>query len=186
MSRNGIEEMDQLEKFVRNHRAEFDSNNPDPGLWTAIEDRLPAKEAKHFTIWKLTSVAAVGLVLILSGVIVGMNMNNNSVTSTAEYIEFREAEQYYNMQLQQRVSALAEYQYDPTIDDDLDELKEVYNDLSAELEDGMEPNKNDIIQALIQNYQTRVDLLERVLEKLEEGQKQFELNNDEDDETTKI
>jgi hypothetical protein len=176
--------MDQLEKFVKNHRAEFDSSNPDPGLWNAIEDRLPRKEAKRFPIWKLTAVAAVGLVLILSGVIAGMSMNNNSLNSTAEYIEFREAEQYYNMQLEQRVSALAQYTYDPTIDDDLDELKEVYNELTSELEDGMEPNKNDIIQALIQNYQTRVDLLERVLERLEEGQKQFELSND--DETTKI
>jgi len=178
--------MDQLEKFVRNNRAEFDSSNPDPGLWNAIEDRLPQKEAKRFSIWKLTSVAAVGLVLVLSGVIVGMSMNNDNVKSTAEYMEFREAEQYYNMQLQQRVSALSTYTYDPTIDDDLAELKEVYNELTTELEDGMEPNKNDIIQALIQNYQTRVDLLERVLERLEEGQKQFELSNDEDDETTKI
>jgi len=177
--------MDQLEKFERSHRAEFDSSNPDPGLWTAIEDRLPGKEAKRFTIWKLTSVAAVGLVLILSGVIVGMSLNNNGVQSTAEYMEFREAEQYYNMQLQQRVSALSEYTYDPTIDDDLDQLQEVYDELTSELEDGMEPNKNDIIQALIQNYQTRVDLLERVLERLEEGQKQFDLSND-DDETTKI
>lgn len=178
--------MDQLEKFIRNNKAEFDSSNPDPGLWNAIEDRLPRKEAKRLTIWKLTSVAAVGLVLVLSGVIVGMSMNSNSVKSTAEYMEFREAEQYYNMQLQQRVSALSTYTYDPTIDDDLAELKEVYNELTTELEDGMEPNKNDIIQALIQNYQTRVDLLERVLERLEEGQKQFELSNDEDDETTKI
>ncbi len=177
--------MDQLENFIRKHRADFDGSNPDPGLWNAIEDRLPRKEAKHFSIWKLTSVAAVGLVLVLSGVIVGLSMNDNGMKSTAEYIEFREAEQYYNMQLQQRVSALAEYSYDPTIDDDLDELQEVYNELSTELEDGMEPNKNDIIQALIQNYQTRVDLLERVLERLEEGQKQFDISNN-DDETTKI
>jgi len=177
--------MDQLEKFVRSNRAAFDSSNPDPGLWNAIEDRLPRKEARRFSIWKLTSVAAVGLVLILSGVIVGMSMNDRGLDSTAEYIEFREAEQYYNMQLQQRVNALSQYSYDPTIDDDLDELKEVYNELTTELEDGMEPNKNDIIQALIQNYQTRVELLERVLERLEEGQKQFELSN-EDDETTKI
>lgn len=177
--------MDQLEKFIKNNRAEFDSSNPDPGLWNAIDDRLPRKEAKRLTIWKLTSVAAVGLVLILSGVIVGMSMSDNNMESTAEYMEYREAQQYYNMQLQQRVSALSQYTYDPTIDDDLGELQEVYNELTTELEDGMEPNKNDIIQALIQNYQTRVNLLERVLERLEEGQIQYDLSNDKD-ETTKI
>ena len=177
--------MDQLEKFIKNNRAEFDSSNPDPGLWNAIDDRLPRKEAKRLTIWKLTSVAAVGLVLILSGVIVGMSMSDNNMESTAEYMEYREAQQYYNMQLQQRVSALSQYNYDPTIDDDLDDLQEVYKELTTELEDGMVPNKNDIIQALIQNYQTRVDLLERVLERLEEGQIQFDLSNDED-ETTNI
>ena len=64
---------------------------------------------------------------------------------------------------------------------DLEELQNVYDQLTTELEDGMAPNQNDIIQALIQNYQTRIELLERVLNRLEEGREQMKLTSEEDE-----
>ena len=177
--------MDRLEEFIKSNSAKFDALNPDPRLWNQIEARLPQKEARRISIWKITSVAAIGLVLVLSGVIVGLNMNSGNSGQTAEYLEFREAEQYYSNEIAQRVSQLSEYQYDEGINKDLEELQEVYDQLTTELEDGLAPNKNDIIEALIQNYQTRVELLERVLERLDEGKNQMELTTD-DEENVKI
>ena len=173
--------MDQLEKFIRTNRAAFDDRNPDPALWDAIEARLPGKEpARRITIWQVVSVAAVGLVLVLSGMIVGLRMNSGGFEQTPAYVEFREAERYYQSQLEKQVNALNQYEYDNDINSDLAELQEVYDQLTAELEDGLQPNQNDIIQALIQNYQTRIDLLGRVLERLEEGQTNPELSEDEE------
>ena len=175
--------MDRLEQFIKQNKEQFDSFNPDPALWNAIETRLPRKEARRISIWKITSVAAVGLVLILSGIIAGMRMNNAGPAMTAEYAEFREAEVYYKDQLQKRVSALSDYNYDEDVLSDIEELQEVYDQLTTELEDGLAPNQNDIIRALIQNYQTRVDLLERVLERLEEGKKQMQSTSDDENVT---
>ncbi len=142
---------------------------------------MPRKEpARRITLWQITSVAAVGLVLVLSGIIVGLRMDNGGLEGSAEYVEFREAEMYYQSQLEKQVNQLAKYDYDDDINSDLEELQEVYDQLTTELEDGMQPNQNDIIQALIQNYQTRIDLLGRVLERLEEGASNAEFSEDEE------
>ena len=173
--------MDRFEQFISENREQFDSRNPDPAIWSAIESRLPKREARRISIWKVTSAAAVGLVFILSGVIVGMKMNQPQAGMTAEYVEYQEAKQYYSNQLEQRVNALATYEPDPDVYSDLEELQNVYDQLTTELEDGMAPNQNDIIQALIQNYQTRIELLERVLNRLEEGREQMKLTSEEDE-----
>ncbi len=173
--------MDQFEKFIRSNRAAFDDRNPDPAVWDAIESRLPRKEpARRLTLWQVTSIAAVGLVLVLSGIIVGLRMNSGGLEGSPAYVEFREAEMYYQSQLEKQVNQLAKYEYDDDINSDLAELQDVYDQLTTELEDGLQPNQNDIIQALIQNYQTRIDLLGRVLERLEEGASNTELSEDEE------
>ena len=167
--------MDRLEQFIQENRSSFDNRNPNPAIWNDIEARLPKKEARRISIWKLTSAAAVALVLILSGVIVGLQMNRPQADMTAEYIEYQQAKDYYSNQLQQRVNALASYEPDPDVYSDLEELQEVYDQLTTELEDGLAPNQNDIIQALIQNYQTRIELLERVMERMDESSEQTDL-----------
>jgi len=173
--------MDHLEKFISQNKGQFDDRNPNPAIWNEIESRLPGHQARRISIWKITSAAAVGLVLILSGVITGMRVNNSQAGMTAEYVEFQEAKQYFGNQLQQRVSALSAYDADPDVYNDLEELQQVYDQLTTELEDGLAPNQNDIIQALIQNYQTRIDLLERVLSRLEGGREQMNLTSEEDE-----
>ncbi|MDX1476276.1 MAG: hypothetical protein R3301_01175 [Saprospiraceae bacterium] len=176
--------MDKLESFIRDHREQFDDRRPDPAVWSAIEARLPGREARRLAIWKWVSAAAIGLVLVLSGVIAGMSINRSDFTDTAEYQEFREAEQYYDVQYNQRLTRLSSYEYDPDIDRDIRELNAIYEELTAELLGGMHPDKNEVIEAMIQNYQTRIDLLERVLQRMDEGRQRMQ--NENDDETTKI
>lgn len=178
---NTFDKMDRLEQYIRENREQFDSRNPDPAIWSAIESRLPQREARRISIWKITSAAAVALVFILSGVIVGLRMNEPQGALTAEYVEYQETKQYYSNQLQQRVNALSAYEPDEDVYADLNELQDVYDQLTTELEDGLAPNQNDIIQALIQNYQTRIELLERVLERLEESKEQMDLTSEEDE-----
>ncbi|MDX1407520.1 MAG: anti-sigma factor [Saprospiraceae bacterium] len=176
--------MDQLEKFIHEHRNRFDDRSPDPALWSAIEARLPGQEKRRVVMWKWVAAAAVGLVLILSGVIAGLSINHPDFMDTAEYQEFREAEHYYSVQLSDRLTQLSNYEYDPAIDTDIRELNTIYEELTAELLRGVHPDKNQVIEALIQNYQTRIELLERVLRRMDQGNQRMQTNNDE--ETTKI
>ena len=173
--------MDRLEQYIRDNRDRFDTANPDPALWNNIEQRLPQRKSRQVIMWRSVAAAAVALLLIMSGIVVGTQMERADAVYTAEYDEFRQAEQYYRVQLNEKVDALQQYTHDTDVESDLNELESLYNELSQELEDGMHPNQDDIIQALIQNYQTRIDLLEKILNRLEEGENQSQLTSDEDE-----
>ena len=176
--------MDRFEDYIRNHKDEFDTANPDPGLWNAIEDRLPEpqRSSRVVVLWKYAAAAAVALLLIMTGVVVGTQVGGQPDTEfAAQYDEFRQAEQYYRIQLDEKINALNQYAPNSNVESDLKELEDLYSELSDELEDGLHPNQNDIIQALILNYQTRIDMLERVLERVKEGQDQSKFASDEDE-----
>lgn len=178
--------MDNLERFIRENKEQFDTRNPDPGVWNAIEQKLPQRTSRQIVMWRWVAAAAVALLLIMSGVVVGTQMERGASSEyAAQYEEFKQAEQFYRIQLDEKVQALNQYAHDTNVESDLKELESLYNELSGELEDGLHPNQNDIIQALIQNYQTRIDLLERVLNRLEESEEQQQLI-EEDNENIKL
>ena len=178
--------MDQLEKFVVAHREDFDVANPDPGIWSAIESKLPSQRSREVAMWRWIAAAAVGLVLIMSGFILGLRMDEDpGVGISAEYEEFLQAEQYYKIQINDRMNALGAYEPDDGLQSDIRELEGSYDELAKELNQGWHPNQQEILKALIQNYQTRIDLLERVLDRVEEGQAQSQ-NIIEEDENIKL
>lgn len=170
--------MDQFEKYIRSNREQFDDRNPDPAIWNQIEARLPQKSATHrrLTMWKTLSIAAVALVLILSGVIAGMFMGRGSLSQDPAYAEFMQAEQYYTVEYNKKKSELAQYQYDPVVDEDLKELDKMYEALAKELTETSQTDKSELINAMIQIYQTRIQLLERVLNKIEQGENEKQIN----------
>jgi hypothetical protein len=127
------------------------------------------------------SAAAIGLVLILSGVIAGMFMGRSSINQNPAYAELMEAEQYYNIEYNKKKSELSQYTYDPELDRDLKELDKMYEDLSKELKVAGEPDRAELINAMIQIYKTRIELLERVLGKMEQNNNEKQINQENED-----
>src|SRR5690606_10880098 len=83
---------------------------------------------------------------------------------------FMEAQKHYQAEYAQKKAELAQYVHDPEVDKDLQEMDRMFEELSAELHSASRPNKSELINAMIQGYRTRIDLLERILKKIEEGQ----------------
>ena len=166
--------MDNLEKYIRENRDQFDDKFPDPALWDHIASRLPQNrtDSRRIVMWKAVSIAAVALVLILSGVIAGIFMGQNRVQDNPEYVEFMQAQQYYNVVYNKKKSELSRYAYDPEVDRDLNEMDKMYNDLSREYLNTDEPDKTELINAMIQVYKKRISLLERVLNRIEQNETQ--------------
>ena len=158
--------MDKLEKFVSKRRAEFDSADPPNRIWEGIQARLPEGKARRIGLWKYVAVAAVGLVFILSGVVTGMYLNRPVSQGVAGIEEYNEAERFFNAQINQRLQLLSSYQYDSSVEEDLRSLDEAYSELQEELTNSNHPNRQQIIDAMILNYQTRISILERVLDKM--------------------
>ncbi len=171
--------MDRLEQYIRTHRDAFDDQNPDPAVWETIAERLPRQRAhRRVAMWKAMSVAAVGLVLLMSGIMAGLFMGRDTGLNSPEYAEFMRARQYYDAQYQMKKERFDTFVADPDVDKDLKELDKIYQDLSGQLEQSGQPNREELINALIQIYQARIQLLERVLDRVEDARQDLEFNTD--------
>jgi hypothetical protein len=73
---------DKLEQFIRDHREEFDYEQPSPEIWNAIEQKLP-KETKVRPInWKgMLRIAAVFLLGAFSWAVVNYFIQQSTSTS---------------------------------------------------------------------------------------------------------
>jgi hypothetical protein len=160
---------DKLKEFIQEHREKFDDAIPGPHLWSGIESRLPNKQAKSVMLWKWTAAAAVALLLLASGVIIGLSSNPSNYPDRVAMREYAETEKYYVSQVNEKLSAIERQYDDPTLREDLKQLDEIYDELKLELASSDHSNKSEIINAMIMNYQTKVAILEKVLEKVEEA-----------------
>jgi hypothetical protein len=163
---------ENIEQFVRDNRYDFDSEMPNLKVWANVEKALPNQKdrAKVLTFnWLRRAAAAVAL--LITGVGIGLFINqksDNTMAITAP--EFKEAEQFYNQKLETQMTKLVRYNPDPSVLSDLKKVDEVRNELKIELEQTPDANQDEIIRRLIQNYQTKLGILEHVLNNMEAHQ----------------
>ena len=85
--------------------------------------------------------------------------------------ELKEAELYYSSVIEEKLEEiepmLVEHPgMDEEINKDLSELDSIYNELKTDLMDNIATE--EVVQALIQNYRMRIDILEEILNELSE------------------
>ncbi len=159
---------DQLEDFVRKNQDAFNQAVPDSKLWDGVEKAIqePPKVRK---LWKVTKFAAAVLFLLLVGVVVGMYLANQQMSNQqAEYNlpeDYKETQVYYTQKINLSLKKLENYQRDETLEKDLQELDQYEKELKKALKEST--NKEPIVQAMIENYQTKIQILERVIERLD-------------------
>ncbi len=177
---------DNLEKFISDNRPEFDDREPPKNIWSAIDrqlDQKSKKTARLIPIWRYARVAAAAVVLISIGVFIGQNMNNSVAEPLAyevQYPEYFEAEQYYQKEVNAKIAQLANYHHDASINEDLEQLDQIYEELKNELSQAPKDQQEQIINAMITNYRTKLSILERVLERIQ-STNQENLNKTNDD-----
>ncbi|HFA49487.1 MAG TPA: hypothetical protein ENJ95_10785 [Bacteroidetes bacterium] len=162
--------MDNLEKFILENRAAFDSEVPSLKVWSNIDRKLDGRP-KPRIVWmrRLRAVAAVAILLVIASVI-GFKMGASSAgaKSLADISpEYEEMEQYFNQQIHEKLAQLASYKQDGFVKKDFQELDAVYEDLKKELQNVPEGSEEKVIEAMIGNYQTKINILEQVLEKVQ-------------------
>lgn len=187
--------MDNLEAFIRENRSAFDAEQPHLRVWRGLEKRLdehaaaaPPQEAgpdvetvatprlvalntRRRTTYRVLSMAALALVLIFAGGVIGANFFAPSVEpleSLAEISpEYGEMEQYFRQQIDERAAQLASYEVDPVVQQDLAQLDSVYRELALEIKKAPEAARAQVVAAMIENYRTKVDLLEHILDRMQ-------------------
>ena len=175
----------ELERFIRDNRSEFDGEAPSSAVWDQISSTLPAqKEAKRFTlrdIYKWCAVAAVFMLILTSVYFIAIKKYSHEISESGpdltrylpagenfsninpEYVtEFKQAGMLIEKRQEELKTAVADqpalYQ---KFQDDLNTLDSAYRLLRDKA--GESINQDVILKAMIQNLQLQSELLARQL-----------------------
>jgi hypothetical protein len=176
---------DRLEDFVRQHRDEFDMFEPAPEVWGKIEKSIKPRRTIRWSYY-LSRAAVVALIIgaSLIGQRIWIEKGNRGAGKTADVEidipELKEAEMYYtgmiNAKLQEVKPYLTEY---PSLEEelhtDLSELDSIYVSLKNDLKDNVA--NHEVIEAMIQNYRLRINILEDMLMFLQAEETEDNTNN---------
>jgi len=172
---------DKLEKFILENREEFDDLVPDLKIWDKIQDNIePARVIPwRDYLWKAAAVLVIFTASYFFHDFIGKNKTDNPTESTLagipgqeeeESIEMLlEAEAYYSAQINNRKQEVFRLAGDnPQLINDInvefEELDQVLQELRNDLKDLTATE--EIIEAMIQNYRLKLNILEEMLYQL--------------------
>ena len=194
-----------VEQFIEDNKSFLDTEEPPAGLWDRIDDELSSEEVKTSKIVEMTpkksvsikvvwQMAASFLLLLISALFFQHWYLNNNTETTAEAPtitieeqianiapELVEAESYYSQQISQKLVQLRSMDLADTgidlkgFEEEIASLDKVYAQMKTDLVDSQANER--VLQAMIENLQIRMELLNRQLQILE---KVNQLKTDED------
>lgn len=175
---------DKLKKYVTQNRKDFDDQVPSPAVWEAISQELPQVQAKpkRNNIIKLNTrflwmAAAVFIGAVVTIGYQGATIKQLKTGSVAVVTEsddtaeepwelpsdLQNLDQVYVQQVNTTMDLLESYPEEAEeLRDELKDLDAEFDALKAEL--GHEYSSEEVLQAMIENYQFKLELLERTLE----------------------
>ena len=166
---------DRLEEYIKNHRDEFDQDSPPPMVWMNIEKNLDKEQNKDVVvkqtstpiIMRIMQIAAMFVVVMGVGLLIGLQINNGNKNafSSPQLQEFVEAEKHYSKEIDKMWQVVNASSFDEkeSIQEDLNALDAVYNELKNELLSNPNANTDYVVNAMINNYRAKIDILETVL-----------------------
>ena len=187
---------DKLEEYISQHRNEFDQDAPPPMVWMNIEkhldkaqsEKVVVREMKTSTIMRIMQIAAMFVVVMGVGLLIGLQLNNgnNNAYASPQLQEFVEAEKHYSKEIDKMWTVVnaSGVEEKETIQEDLNALDAVYNELKNELISNPKANTDYVVNAMINNYRAKIDILETVLKEYKTEKtniEQINLENDKDD-----
>lgn len=185
--------MKDLDNIIQKNRSEFDSFEPSDGHFERFEQKLKElnKKEKTFTIGYILKAAVVTILVVLSGLWVYDNFEpgtNDGIALSEISPEYGEVEMYYTHLVNQKYSEINQCE---TLDStqkgmliyELGEMDSIYSNLKNDLKTN--PNDERVINAMIQHYQLKVEVMNQILQQLQQAQN-INKQKSENYESTKI
>lgn len=190
-------EKDDLEKFIEQNKHAFNDEGPSADLWNKIEQQVEEKTAKSTSVPILSILWKAAIVVLIAGGAAYLLLNNNQVIenqqvqqvdSTEQEQAFKgklrevspelaEVEHFYYTEIEARMAEARALEVSDELLDHVTELDAEYEELQKELAKGMDSER--IIQAMIQNYRTKLELLENILQEIKKQKEIIKQREDE-------
>jgi hypothetical protein len=173
---------DRLEQFISDNRGQFDLYEPDDRLWAGIESGIRQKKTLRIG-WKGLLWRAAVVVLIFGASFLlqeylhqrrGMISEREQTKILREIPELEEADIYYTGLLDEKLRLLepliSEHpELGVSLNQDLSELDSIYLELHKDLRDNIA--NDEVVEAMIQNYVLKIQILEDLLKCMDETSK---------------
>ena len=164
---------DKLEQFIQDNREALDFGAPSLKVWAKIDGALETKKTNVRQLWRMVGIAATVAFLLVAGGIIGSLLTTSKATPhgivSLEDIdpELAKIEGYYQRQFNQKYKILTSVPHDKSIDQDIEQINASLEELHRELISAPKGAQKRIVDNLIQTYQLKVRLLERVLQRIQ-------------------
>lgn len=173
----------ELEKIFENQQGKFDMFEPDSGHFERFKNKLENKKAKKRSATLLFSkIAVAASIALLVGLWVGSSYSSKGLELAAVSTEMAETQSYFVATIQKELELVEVERNSDTeqiINDALDRITELetkYELLTLELKESSEDRR--IIYAMISNFQSRIDILQGLLERIESVKELKKQNNE--------
>lgn len=198
MEQMNLVKCDPLEAFIRNHRDDFDGFAPAPDIWEAIAAQPTSPKVLKIHWQRHLLRVAAALALLLAGMGLGIwygqpatlpGSRNDGMALAEVSPEYAELEQYYQRDIAGKQLQLARFSANghTDVETDLQQLDQVMHELRRDLAGVPPGNREQVIRAMIENYQAKSAILQRVLEHLNPSPSSpAETTNSDKHETEKI
>lgn len=188
--------MKNLEKYITENRDAFNSLEPSADHFLRFEKKLRSKGRPKVIrlIAPALKVAAMFILVALSSLWVMDNMFpgkklNGGITLSEVSPEYKEVEIYYTSLINEKYAQIKSFDLNSEegqkdiLMNEIEEMNAIYKSLSQELKS--DPNNERIINAMIQYYQMKAEVMNQIIEKLKEFEISTNLNSNKN-EATKI
>jgi len=170
--------MKDLDKIIKDNRLDFDSYEPSNGHFDRFDQKLKEfnRKKRSFSIAYLLKAAVVAILVVFSGLWVYENFESRSNTGIALSEispEYGEVEMYYTHLVSQKYGEINQCKsLDSTqkimLVNELNEMDSIYDNLKQDLITN--PNDQRVINAMIQHYQLKVEVMNQILQQLQQAQ----------------
>lgn len=177
--------MDQLEKLITDFRDDIKNDIPHEGHFERFEMKLNAEKKTKSTKW-IPYVASIAAILVVSLMVLKPSLSNSeSITLSDLSEQYADVEYYYTSSIHKQTNLLNKLNNESGGDQSINMLIEeintydkVYEQLCVEL--NATPNDERVINAMITYYQTKLEIINKILNEIENKQgktENYENNN---------
>jgi hypothetical protein len=169
---------DNLERFIAEHRDQFELFDPDQRLWEGIRSRVSRKKTLRISTRGILWRAAAVIVIFMMSFLLTEYLHRNNIwlvwkekaIKTDAIPELREAEIYYTTLVNEKLMEIQPLISDfpglgEELKEDMAELDSIYAGLRKDLADNIA--NDEVVEAMIQNYRLKLAILEDLLKYLQ-------------------
>ncbi len=174
--------MDNFEKHIKENKQAFDVHKVDKDkLWQGIASQLDEKpEPKVIPLWRSRKLRVAASIVLLLGLSVMTFFTMNAPTQNMDAYaneELLEIDMHYQHLVYQQVQLVKNHPRLSNEDKEeflsfMDELDEEYQQLKLEMRNNLDNER--VLQAIVENYKKRIELIENLLKQINASKKEMD------------